>query len=292
MKKNMLSVAVISVLMFVASIVVAVPASAEDLTWVGCGISKKAFMSALASEYEKKTGVHIDLQGGGATRGIRDVASGKADIGGSCRHVLRNPEEKNANLEHVAWDALVVITNPDNPVSDINISDLKAVFEGGITNWKDLGGPDMPIKVVARKGNTSGVGLMARELLFKDPQKEFTSRAVYLKSSGPLEKMIEKERGAIGISGVSSAKKSDVKMLSINGKTPTHENIASGAYILYRPLYLVTSRTPSEKVRSFIRFAKSEEGQAIISDQGTVNLKDGSALWQPYNNSMKQVRGK
>ncbi len=265
-------------------------ASAAELDWVGCGISKKAFMKAMAEEYEKSTGVKINLEGGGATRGIRDVASGKAHIGGSCRHVLFVPEEKNTKLVHVAWDALVVITHPSNPVEDISADKLRAVFDGKITNWKELGGPDLPLKAVARRGKISGVGLMVRELLFKDPEKDFSPNTTFFKSSGPVEKFIEQDKSAIGFTGVSSAKKRNVKMMTINGKSPTPENIASGEYILYRPLYIVTSRTPSEEVQQFIAFVKSSEGQQVIEDEGTVPLKAGAGLWKPYRKAMKDMR--
>jgi len=287
MKKGLLltGVLVAAIIMVLSGAVMA-----ADLNWVGCGITKKAFMSEMAAAYEKKTGVKINLQGGGATKGIRDVAASKADIGGSCRHVLPVDEEKNAKLEHVAWDAIVVITNPANPVTDISSDDLKGVFTGKITNWRQLGGPDMAIKVATRKGKNSGVGRMVRELLFKDPDFTFFPGAIEMKSSGPVEKFVEKERSAIGFTGVSSAKKRKVNMISINGKAPTTENIASGDYILYRPLYLVTDRNPSPAVKQFISFAKSDEGQKIIADEGTVNLKAGSKLWQPYRKAMKDVR--
>lgn len=292
MKKLLGCMKLMVIMLFALGLMSPAPAATEEIKWVGCGISKKAYMTELARAYENKTGVKIALQGGGATRGIRDVAKGKADLGGSCRHVIRSPQEKNAKLETIAWDALVIIVNPDNPVSNISIDDLKAVFEGKITNWSQLGGQAGPIKVVARKGKESGVGLMSRELLFKDPNFDFTSNALYLKSSGPVEKLVEKESTAIAITGVSSAAKRNVKMLSLNGKSPSQENIASGEYLLYRPLYMVTSRTPSGKVNNFVNFAKSEEGQQIIHDAGTVNLKDGAGLWKHYRKSMKDMRNR
>lgn len=266
--------------------------ASDEIRWVGCGISKKAFMSGLTDAYEKKTGIRISLEGGGATRGIRDVAAGKADMGGSCRHLLPVLEEKNAKLVHVGWDALVVITNPSNPVTDISFENVKAVFRGRIRNWKELGGLDMQIKVAARQGKISGVGRMVRELLFKDPEYEFGPDVIRMKSSGPIEKFVQEEKGAIAFTGVSSAKKRKVHMLKIQGHAPTNENIANGSYILYRPLYLVTSRIPSPAVTEFVKFARSEEGQQIIADEGTVTVKQGSGLWSPYRKSMRQVKAK
>ena len=98
------------------------------LRWVGCGISKKAYLVALAKAYEKKTGVVIDVQGGGATRGIREVASMSADMGGSCRRRMFSAEEERGIIQvPVAWDALVVIVHKKNPVKNITMDKLRQV---------------------------------------------------------------------------------------------------------------------------------------------------------------------
>lgn len=262
---------------------------AQSIKWVGCGIAKKAFMGALAKGYEKKTGIRIEIEGGGATRGIVDVASGKADIGGTCRHVLPRTEERGVKLIPVGWDALVVIVNPSNRTSGLTLAQLKDIYTGRITNWKDVGGPDRKIVVVARAGRISGVGRMFRELVFKNPDQQFTPDARITKESKGVELTVEKVPGAIGVSGVSSAQKRAVKMVRINGKSPTRENIKDGSYLLYRPLYLVTRQKQSEEVHRFISFALSEEGQAIIAGQGTVNLREGSKLWGLYAKEMKEA---
>ncbi len=265
-------------------------ANAKDLNWVGCGISKKAFMGAMAKSYEEKTGVKIILQGGGATRGIRDVAAGKADIGGSCRHLVPARSERAAKLNHVAWDAVVVIVNPSNPVSDLNKTQLENIFSGKTTNWKNVGGPDLPISVVVRQGKISGVGMMVRELLFQSPNYKFASSSTVLRSSGPVEKMVEKDAGTIAFTGVSSARKREVKLLSVGGKKPTAENISNGSYAFARPLYLGAQKNPLADGAAFLTYALSPEGQAIISNEGTVTLKAGKNLWPLYRKAMKSAR--
>jgi len=171
----------------------------KTLTWVGCGISKKAFMTELAAAYEKKTGVKIDIQGGGATRGIREVAANNADMGGSCRYKIDSEgKERGAVLEPVAWDALVVIVHPDNPVENITFDQIRGVYLGKITNWKELGGNDAPIRLLARKGKISGVGRALRKLVFADYNQEFKATE-FVKSSGPLEKAVVKDVNAIAV---------------------------------------------------------------------------------------------
>lgn len=262
----------------------------KSLTWVGCGISKKAFVGALAKAYEEKTGIHIKIEGGGATRGIRNVASQTADIGGTCRHKIITKEEEPAKLTAVGWDAMVVITHKDNVIKNISFDDLKSVFRGEIVNWKELGGKDSPIQVVAREGKISGVGRMARELIFKNPDEDFSENAILMKSTGPIEKYVESHKNAIALSGISSAKKTDVSLLTIDGHESSYDNVASGAYPLHRPLYLVSYKDTPEEVRDFIRFATSPEGQEIIKNEGTVNLRDGARLWPSYRKKMKDAK--
>ena len=99
-----------------------------------------------------------------------------------------------------------------------------------------------------------------------------------VKSSGPLEKAVEKDPLAIGITGISSARKRDVKIIDFDGKSPTVENLIAGKYQLYRPLYLVSSPSPSKKVKDFITFAMSAEGRQIIRDNKAVPYKDAPNL--------------
>jgi len=260
-------------------------AAINEINWAGCGITKKAFMKELAKAYEKKTGVKVNISGGGATKGIRDATNGSIDIGGACRIAMsRHPEERGAYQVPVAWDALAVITHKDNPVDSITFEQLQGIYLGKVKNWKALGGDDAPIELYVRRGKFSGVGRTLRELVFANFKQTFPAAKHITKSSGPLEKGIEKNLIGIGTTGISSAKRRDVKVLKLDGKAPTYENIKKGQYLLYRPLYLVTKgRSSAPKVRKFIKFALSREGMAIIRKAGTVPYAEAIGL------VMKQV---
>ncbi len=263
-----------------------------DLRWVGCGISKKSYLTALAKAYEKKTGVHIDIQGGGATRGIREVAALTADIGGSCRQrIFSEKAEQGVVMVPVAWDALVVITHPDNPVENITLESLRKVYLGEITRWKQLGGEDAPIHLYVRQGKISGVGRTLRKLLFSDYDQEFAATKIF-KSSGPLEKAVEQDPLALAVTGISSARKRKVKVLQLEGKSPTYENIKSGRYLLYRPLYLVYNpdNPKLELIRDFIRFTDSDEGREVIRSNGTLPYLEGVNLVRNKMQESRQAR--
>lgn len=262
------------------------------LGWVGCGISKKAYMQEIAALYEKKTGIHIDIAGGGATKGIREISANQVDIGGSCRFKLpHNAAETDAIMVPVAWDALVIITHPDNPVDTLTLDQLRRVYTGRLTNWRELGGPDAPIHLYARKGNISGVGYTLRELVFANPEQEFAVTEIF-PSSGPLEQAVEQDPYAIAVTGISSARKRQVKLLQIEGKEPTYENIRDGHYLLYRPLYLAYNRdgTNVEEVKKFIQFVHGHEGQAVLRNNGTVPYLEAIHLVRMKLEQSKRAR--
>jgi phosphate transport system substrate-binding protein len=253
----------------------------KSFTWVGCGITKKAFMSSLAKAYEAETGIRIDIKGGGATKGIREVDKLSADMGGACRYVLEgNESEDQVKMIPMAWDALVVITHPDNPVESITVRELESAYRGQLNNWSLLGGKDAPIRVFVRDGKISGVGRTLRELVFKDTELQFSSADTYFPSSGPLEQAVEKSPNAMAVTGISSARKRNVKILKLNGKEPSYENIKNGDYLLYRPLYLVVNVAHEhyKDMLEFADFANSPKGREIVRNNGVVPYLEAPAL--------------
>lgn len=134
-------------------------AQAIDLKWVGCGITRNAFMADLSAAYMAKYDHNITIEGGGATKGIRSVAAKQADIGGACRYKLNTAREESATrMVPVAWDALVAIVHNDNPVDSISLANLRDLYLGKITNWSQLGGESAPLELLIRRGKISGVG--------------------------------------------------------------------------------------------------------------------------------------
>jgi phosphate transport system substrate-binding protein len=200
-------------------------------------------------------------------------------MGGTCRMSLPEVDksELHATLHPVAWDALAIIVHKSNPVKQLSSQQIKDIYKGKITNWKQVGGKNAPLELYVRTGKVSGVGYAIRQYLFEDSDEEFISDHV-VKSSGPLEKAVEKRKNAIAITGVSSARKRDVKIIGFDGKEPSYENVKNGQYGLYRPLYLVTSPAPSRVVKSFIEFAQSEEGMEILRKNKTVPYADALPL--------------
>ncbi len=269
----------------------AMSAATKTLTWAGCSISKNAFMAEMADAYQKKTGVTIDFKGGGATKGIRQVSSREVRIGGTCRHIMEDPksnmtirEERRVQLVPVAWDALVVIVHKDNPVDNMTLDQLRDLYKGRITNWKQLGGKDAPVELYVRTGKISGVGRTLREILFANYDEEFVATHV-AEESATLEKDMVTNPNGVGMTGISSARKLTgvAKILRLEGKEPSFENIRDGKYLLYRPLYMVTHLQDNDpEVKRFINFVMGSEGKEIMRRVGTVPYEDAISLWLKY----------
>ncbi len=272
--------------------VLAVEGNESDaLIFKGCSIIRRAFMTEAAHAYKEATGQSIDVMGGGATLGIRATTAGDADIGGTCRPPLPDlsAKERGTQTFQIAWDALVVITYHSNPVDSITLQQLKSVLRGEIVNWRELGGPVKRIVPVFRSqspehgGKLSGVGYMTRKMLFGDTEIDYSARALFFRHSSEVEEAIEKVPFSFAVTGVSSANRRRVKALALDGVKPTRDNISSGAYPLYRPLYLVTRGGPSPEIRGFLDWLLSDAGQQVVSDQGTVTMSEGFRLFELFN---------
>lgn len=266
--------------------------AAKELHWTGCGISKLGFMQDLAQAYERKSGTRIILEGGGATKGLRQVSAKHADLGGSCRLplVYKNKDgsysieqsERKLKIIPVGWDALVVIVNRDNPlIESITREQLRDVLTGKITHWKELGADtDKPITLYLRKGKVSGVGRTLRQQLFNNPDQEFTNHSIQLASSGNIEKAVAADPYGLAVSGISSSRHRPLRMLKLNDAEPSMQALQKGEYELYRLLFLVVSDKYLERpeVADFVKFALSVDGQKIIRNAGTLPYHQGIRL--------------
>lgn len=292
---TVLSIVLLSTTPFSTALRADVGPESPPLTWTGCGVSLKAFMAEMAAAWERKTGQKILLTGGGATKGIRAVASGESDLGGSCRHAMDVPEEADAVLIPLAWDALAVIVHGENPLSSISEPELDSVLSGRITDWRELGVEALgPIHLHAREGKISGVGYMARTMIFSDPDRDFAAHTLH-PSTGPLESAIENDPSGIGLTGISSAlRRTKLRVLDFEGVHPSPETIRDGSYRLVRPLFLAVPANYREipAVSSFVDWARSPDGgQAVISGTGAVPVFEVTeSIWERYFNHMAKAK--
>lgn len=241
----------------------------------GCSVSNVGYLTELAKEYERRTGVRVLVRGGGSVVGIEDLRAGKVDFAAACRPRSSN-DPSDITFVQVAWDALVFIVHPSNPLFSISLADARSIYTGHIRSWDRLKGPDRPLKVFisrARRG-LSGVEGSMRTLLLEGKEPVETPNSSLVASTGIVEQMVEQTPGGFATTGFSSAQHRKVKMLKIDGVSPSVRNIVRNAYPLKRPLFLLLPRNPKPQVRKFVDFALSAEGQRFISSRNIVSLRD------------------
>lgn len=226
-------------------------------------------------------GTSVAVTGGGSGTGIAALLNRTATIAQSSRKIKHEELEKarQAGLDPkeflVGTDGLAVIVHPDNPVSEIDYAKLKQIFTGAVTNWKQVGGPDLPIVVMSREVN-SGTHVYFKEEVLKDA--EFSPKALLMPSSQAIVDGVAQDRGAIGYLGMAYVSPK-VKPLKIarDGKTPavepTEANVLAGKYPISRPLFLYTASEPTGVAKRFVDFALSPEGQKIVQQVGFTPIK-------------------
>lgn len=247
----------------------------EHITVSGCSVSNVGYLLDLAKEYEKRTGIKVLARGGGSVLGLQELTEGKVDMAVACRKKIAD-DPADIEFIQVAWDALVFIVHKSNPIDNITIDDARSIYKNQINNWKHLKGNDMPIKVYIAKPSKglSGVETSTKEMILKGEETAMSPNIISLASAGIVEQIVEKTPEGFATSGFSSARKRDVKMLKLNGISPTKENIIMNRYHLKRPLFILVPKNPKLEVKKFIDFVLSKEGQQFISSLGIVSLLD------------------
>ena len=257
-----------------------------ELNLASCHVSKAAYINDLVSDYQKQTGIQINIHAGNSTSAIRDVHIGVVDIGATSRYLIPNElRDSGVELLPVAWDALTIIVHKDNPVESISLEQVKAIYTDKIRYWSEVGGTDQKIEVYAHKNKMSGNGYALRDLLFSNVDKTIHASRMF-DSSESLEQALLENPNAIAISSVSSADLQDVKIIALDGVSPSVDTIKTGEYSLYRPLYL--SYNPSspniESVKDFIQYVQSKSGRDLMRSNGVVPYREAMSL------VMKKVR--
>lgn len=227
-----------------------------------------ALSEAFMEEYPDVT-VTAEFVGSGA--GIEAVTNGTADIGNSSRS-LKDEEKAAGVVENVvAIDGIAVCVDPANEVADLTKEQLTNIYNGTITNWKEVGGTDEPIIVIGREAGSGTRGAFEELVDLKDACKY----ANELDSTGAVIAKVASTPGAIGYASLDALDDS-VKALSLEGVEATAENIKAGNYFLSRPFVMATKGEISEQndlVQAWFDFVLGDEGQQVASEVGLITVK-------------------
>lgn len=217
----------------------------------------------------------ISVQGGGSGVGIAAIINKEVDIANSSR-AMKNEEIDKARANGVdpvgfifARDAIAVIVHPDNPLTEISMDDLGKIYRGEITNWNEIGGPDAPVSLYGRQSN-SGTFVFFRETVLKG---DYSPQMKAMNGTSQIVDGVKTDGAGIGYVALGYVKKGNefipgIKILKVNGKMP-----GESGYEVERPLYQYLQGKPKGKVKEFLVFELSDEGQALVEKGGFLSVK-------------------
>ena len=220
----------------------------------------------LAEKYmEEHPNVRVDVMGGGSGLGIRSVSQDIIAIGTSSKEL--KTIEKDGLIEYpIGREGILVAVNLNNPVNSLSKSQIKDIFSGNITNWKEVGGPDAKINLVVREDG-SGTRSAFEDLVMN--KTKVKSDAIVQTSTESIKVVVKQDPNAIGYISLAHMTP-DVKALKIDGISPSIETIKEGTYKLQRPFLFVTNGEPEGPVKEFIDWCLGPEGQEIVKDEKIV----------------------
>ncbi len=241
-----------------------------------------------AEEYMKQNpGVVIQVSGGGSGTGIAALLNGGTDICEASRDMKEKEyklAEKKGITPHrvsVALDGIALYLNEKNPVRELSFAQLKGIYTGAITNWKEVGGQDARIIVYGRENNSGTYAFFKKKVLNKEDYYVYTQA---LPGTAAVVNAVSKDVNGIGYGGIAWAK--NVKFVAVRitdadpAVLPSAETVSNGTYPISRDLYWFFNGTPTGELKKLLNWALSEEGQKVAVDMDYVPLPKERAIAQ------------
>jgi phosphate transport system substrate-binding protein len=238
--------------------------------------------------------ISIQVTGGGSGTGVAALLNGTTNIANSSRELKENEFQQASSrgitpkIYEVALDGIAVIVHLNNPVTVLTIQQISDIFTGKITNWKDVGGNDLPITLYGRENSSGTYEFFRDHVLGKDErniQKDFATNTQVLQGTAALGEAVARDVKGIGYGGVGYfAERNDIKIVGVKADENTeaiypakdgnvnYENIWSGDYSISRYLYCFTDDNPKPEVQNFLDFIVSDEGQELVRQMEYIPL--------------------
>lgn len=267
----------------VVSAVVAVPAlfAGQAITIKGSDTMLQLGQRWAEMYMAKNSGTVIQVTGGGSGVGIAALINGSTDVCESSRSIKQSEIDKLKERFNtpgveiaVARDGLSIYLNEANKLNELTMAQIKAIYTGEITNWKDVGGEDARIFIYGRE-NSSGTYAFFKEHVLEG--EDFAAQTQTLPGTAAVVNAVAKDPKAIGYGGAAYGKgikfclvKKDATAPAL---APTLENVKSGSYALSRPLFWYLRNKPTGDLKKLVEFVQSDEGQKIVSEVGYFPIK-------------------
>ena len=218
--------------------------------------------------------VSITVSESGSGNGAKSLINDVCDIADMSRFM--KDKEYRAAIEKgimpvahvVAMDGIAIIVHPSNPIKNLTVQQCRDIYMGKITNWKELGGPNVEIVMISRDTN-SGTYETFEKLVMK--KKKIYDKTEYVGSNGAIRQRVQSTKAAIGYVGLGFVDRS-VKALEIDGVMPDASTISTGVYPIARPLFMFTNGYPKlgSHLFSFITLYLTPKGQEIVEEIGFI----------------------
>lgn len=240
-----------------------------DLVTISGSTSVGPLAEKLAAKYEETEDVKIEINQIGSSAGITNAINDVSQIGMSSRDLKQEEIDTGIQELVIAYDGIVVVAHPSNPVKDLTMEQVKQIFTGEITNWKQVGGKDMEIVVVSREDG-SGSRDAFQEIVGYE-SGELIRNAIVASGNGNIKTTVAMNKHAVGFISFEYIDET-VSAMDINGVKAEAGNVLEGKYKLSRPFLFVYKENVPEAATKFMDFILTADGQKIVEEAGAIPL--------------------
>jgi phosphate transport system substrate-binding protein len=252
-------------------------AKAERLVIKGSDTLGAKLVPQLAESFKAQhSGTTFDIAAEGSTTGIAAIIDGTAEIGMSSRRAksseigAANAKGKNMKPTIVAYDGIAVIVNSANPIKSLTKKQVEQIFAGDVTDWSAVGGSGGKISIYTRN-TSSGTYSDFKELAMK--KRDYAGGSQKMAGNEQIAAEVGKNAHGIGYVGMAYVKASGIKVVAIDGATPSKESVLGKAYPYARPTFYYTNGEPTGLTKQFVDFTVMDAGQKIVEQVGFVPIK-------------------
>lgn len=273
---------------------ISLSAAAEKLTVSGSTTVLPLAEAAAEVFNTQQNAYFVTVTGGGTGAGITAIAENRSDIAMASREVTSDEKNKYGNNFkefEVGLDGICIAVSKqiyDAGIKGLSKNQVKGIYVGETTNWKELGGTDEQIYAIAREQG-SGTRDSFNEIIIGSLTAETPGVRTVAMGSAEVKTAITGSNNAIGYLGFSYIG-SDIGIIALDGITPSIESIKNNSYELHRHLYFYTIGNPSPGAKAFIDFVEGPEGQKIAQENGFIPV-GSTANVQPVQSNVSQQSG-
>ncbi|WP_251574443.1 phosphate ABC transporter substrate-binding protein [Limosilactobacillus agrestimuris] len=245
----------------------------EKVTVVGSTALQPLTEAVVESYREVKPQTSITVQGGGSGTGLSQVQAGAVNIGAADIFADQQDgiDERKLTDHIVAVSGIVPIVNPQLGIDDLSLKQLRQIYTGKVTNWSQVGGPNLPITVINRAAG-SGTRVAFEQVVLKKGERSINAQEQ--DSNGTVKEIVKNTPGSISYISFAYLNK-HVQPLKIDGVKPTAKNVTTNRWQLWSYEHMYTQKKTTKATREFINYMRTKKiQQTLVEDANYINIHD------------------